>query len=66
MNYCTDLSGFRASELQLKAMCGQTRFPSLYTWIDPLQVIILGHLLQYECQMRQKPFVYRLFLSDYV
>lgn len=45
MNYCTDLSGFRASELQLKAMCGQTRFPSLYTWIDPLQVIILGHLL---------------------
>lgn len=44
MDYCADLSVFRVSELQLKAMCGQTRFPSFYTWIDALKVIILGHL----------------------
>lgn len=42
MDYCADLSGFRVSELQLKAVFGQTRFPSLYTWIDPAKVIVLG------------------------
>lgn len=44
MDYCADLNGFRVSELQLKAIFGQTRFLSLYTWIDPLKVIILGHV----------------------
>lgn len=63
MDYHTDLTGFGVSALQCKAVFGQTRFPSLCTWIDPLKVTILGHVFWYECE---EPFVYRLFLSDYV
>lgn len=51
------------SELRLKAVFGQMRFPSFYTWIGPLKVI-LGHVFQYECEMRWELFAHRLFLSD--
>lgn len=56
-------SGFRMSELQLKAVFGQMRFLSFYTWVGALKVI-LGHVFYYKCQMRWELFAQNLFLSD--
>lgn len=62
MDYRVDLVALGCLSYDLR-QCGQMRFPSFYTWIGPLKVI-LGHVFQYECEMRWELFAHRLFLSD--